>query len=175
MARLLHPLINVGLDLLWRFRPKAGAKHGTISELNNEPTKDETAELRSLIQRFPFWQRGRAMLAELSLRADDVATAYAEAQALRILSSESSSLYATSLSLLGQCYLKRGDGAAALTLLQQASELSPHDLSIREEEAAAHVLVGDKAKALEILNHIPPSHLSAEGKAALRWLSSKSS
>jgi Flp pilus assembly protein TadD len=146
-----------------------------MSELKKEPTRDETLELRSLIQRFPSWQRGRAMLAERSLRADDIATAYAEAQALRVLSAGSAPLQALSLSLLGQCYLKRGDGAAALPLLRQASALRPYDSSIREEEAAAHVLIGDKAQALEILNNIPSSNLSAESKAALRWLSSKSS
>jgi tetratricopeptide (TPR) repeat protein len=165
----------VGLDLIWRFMPAARSDKGAMSEAGNKSAQDELILLRSLIQRFPFWQRGRAILAERSLAVNDVATAYAEAQALRSLSRGSSLLHATSLSLLGQCYLKRGDGNAALPLLKQASDLRPQDFRIREEQAAAHVLVGERSDALEILQRIPAAYLSAEGKAALQWLSSKPS
>lgn len=175
MARILYPLINLGLDLVWRFRPKDRSRNELITQSPIDSDREEIRILRSLIQRFPFWIRGRALLARRCIDVDDIATAYAEAQALRLVSPERSAFHTTSLALLGECYLRRGDGAGALSLLTQASDLSPHDLKIREDKAAAHVLVGEKAKAFEILKAIPATNLSAEGKAALQWLSSNPS
>lgn len=157
---------------MWRLRPKAQSRTQSLPNPKDEGETDEREILRSLIQRFPFWTHGRGILARYSLEANDIATAYAEAHALRVLSSDRSPLRATSLALLGQCYLRRGDGVGALPLLNQASELRPHDLRIREDQAAALVLVGDKIKAIDILKGIPTANLSAEGKAALQWLTS---
>lgn len=147
-----------------------GAKFGELASQQEGPS-EELIALRSLIQRFPFWLRGRAILGRLSIESNDIATAYAEAQALRALSRENSDERTLSLSLLGQCYLRRGDGASALALLNQAADIRPNDTLIKEEQAAALVLLGEKAKAHEILKRIPATHLSAEGKAALQWLS----
>lgn len=173
MARIRYAFLSIGLDLLWRFKPVEHSSETPYSS-SHDRSQDEIATLRSLIQRFPFWRKGRALLAERSILVDDIATAYAEAQALCLLSEQGSPVHATALTLLGKCYLKRGDGASALSLLAQASHIRPNDFQIREEQAAAQVLVGDNERALEILQGIPITSLSAEGKAALQWLSMKS-
>lgn len=165
--------MNVGLDLFWRLRPSCRlARHVPLSD--NDPHREEASTLRAIIQRFPFWRQGRALLAEKSIVLEDIATAYAEAQALRLLSTEGAPSHALALALLGRCYLKRGDGASALSLLTQASNTRPNDYRILEDQAAAHVLLRNKTLALEILQGIPKTHLSAEGKAAIQWLSMQS-
>jgi tetratricopeptide (TPR) repeat protein len=144
------------------------------SPLSIEETTTEAAELeelRALIRRFPFWIKGRALLASKSLAANDVATAYAEAQALLALAPKNSRYHATALFELGRCFMRRGDGASALAFLDQALELTPNSTHVQEERSAALVLLGDKGHALEILKGITPAELSAEGKAALQWLS----
>jgi tetratricopeptide (TPR) repeat protein len=173
VARIRYALFNFGLNLLWRFKPQNGSRPNS-EPLNTENLDEEEATLRGIIQRFPFWRKGRQLLAEQSILRNDIATAYAEAQALRVLSPEGSGSYATALALLGRCYLKRGDGDSALSLLAQASQLRPKDFRIHEDQAAARILIGDKARALETLQSIPATHLSAEGKAALQWLSMQS-
>jgi Flp pilus assembly protein TadD len=115
--------------------------------------------------------RGRALLAARSLAANDVATAYAEAQALLALAPKNSHYHSTALFELGRCFLRRGDAASALAFLDQAHGRSPNDTRVQEERSAALVLLGDKARALEILRAIKPDELSAEGKAVLQWLS----
>jgi Flp pilus assembly protein TadD len=139
-----------------------------------EPTDGgELEALRALIRRFPYWVRGRALLATKSIAANDIATAYAEAQAVLTLAPKSSRYHATALFELGRCFLRRNDPSSALALLDQAHELTPNDLRVQEERSAALVLLGDKARALEILTTITPAKLSAEGKAALQWLSTE--
>jgi predicted negative regulator of RcsB-dependent stress response len=127
--------------------------------------------LRALIRRFPYWTEGRALLAKLSLEANDVATAYAEALALRTLAPKHSHFHTVALFELGRCFLRRNDASSALAFLDEAHELNPKDSRIQEERSAALVLLGDKVRALEILKTISPEELSAEGKAALQWLS----
>jgi len=132
--------------------------------------QEELTALRALIRRFPYWLQGRALAAKRSLEADDIATAYAEAQALLALAPGGSHYHAVALFELGRCFLRRHDAASALAFLDQAHELKPKDTRIQEERSAAIVAQGDKARALEILKTISPTELSAEGKAALRWL-----
>lgn len=157
-------------------RPRAKTHPSAISlELGTSgtsPAIDETVALRSLIQKFPYWVKGRALLAEKSLRSDDIATAYAESQALLTLTPQRSKHRVTALLTLGRCFLKRGDGIAALTILNEAQSLRPHDYRIQEERAAAYVLQGEKDKAHAILKNIPTTRLSPEGKAASQWLGS---
>ena len=126
--------------------------------------------MRALVQRFPYWTHGRAILADVSLQHNDVATAYAEAQALRILAKKGSTHEATALFLLGRCFLQRGDASSAISLFNDAHALRPTDHRIQEERSAAYALLGDKAQALAILQTIPPAHLSPESKAAMQWL-----
>ncbi len=173
--RIAHIVINIGLTIFWKLRP-AGSGVPFIRELGSpaETPTEETRALRSLLKRFPFWIEGRYHLAESSLTENDIATAYCEAQALQILSPRKPRDKGRALSVLGRCYLRRGDSVSALTFLNEAQLLLPHSYPLQEEIAAALTLNGDKAKALQILKEIPEEKITAEGKAALRWLSSTS-
>ena len=176
MAQPPKLLIAIGLNILWGLRPRVQSQSAHPSEAFRDQEHsacDDGLALRALLQRFPFWARGRALLAELSLRNNDVATAYAEAQALRTLARRGSNHEATALLFLGKCFLQRGDATSALSLLSKAHELSPHDHRIQEDRSAAFALLGDRAQALAILQTIPASHLSAESKAAMQWLAGR--
>ena len=176
MAHLPKLLIAIGLNILWGLRPRVRSPSVHPTEVFRDQAhaaSDDGVALRALLQRFPFWARGRALLAELSLRNNDVATAYAEAQALRIIARRGSNNEATALLLLGRCFLQRGDATSALSFLNKAHELRPTDHRIQEERSAAFALLGDRAQALAILQKIPASHLSAESKAAMQWLAGR--
>jgi Flp pilus assembly protein TadD len=75
--------------------------------------------------------------------------------------------------ILGRCYLRRGDWTTAHHYLQEASRLAPAHSAIQEENAAALILGGDWRQARSILEQIPESVLSAEGKAARAFVRSK--
>jgi Flp pilus assembly protein TadD len=75
--------------------------------------------------------------------------------------------------ILGRCYLRRGDWATAQHYLKQASLLAPSNTAIQEENAAALILGGELRRARAILDQIPESSLSAEGKAARAFVRSK--
>ena len=175
MRRISHLVGNLCATTLWRAGLYAGrlGRSAPSSPLTDEttPKAAELEELRALVRRFPYWLQGRSILAKRSLRGDDVATAYAEAQALLTLAPKGSRYHATALFDLGRCFLRRNDPSSALALLDQALELSPNSTHVQEERSAALVLLGDKGRALEILKGIAPTELSAEGKAALQWLS----
>jgi tetratricopeptide (TPR) repeat protein len=130
--------------------------------------------LTRLIQRFPYWREGRRLLAEDALRKDDVAVAYAESQALRLLAPQGSSEEGEALFIMGRCFLRRGNPSAALSILEDAQRLLPENVSITEERAAALALVGEQPRALSLLRSIPHTRLSTEGHAALKWLSHRS-
>lgn len=174
MIRFAEQLINSFLDLFWSVRPSHGAdgKHDPrdLSKSDSPPVGDLTL-LLSLVRRFPYWKRGRLLLAEGSLAANDIATAYAEGQALKTLTTRGSRLHTQALVLLGQSFLRRGDGRTALLFLNEASECAPDNAHILEERAAALCLEGEKATALSLLRRIPENKISAEGKAAMAWLS----
>lgn len=55
---------------------------------------------------------------------------------------------------LGALYLKQGDGARALPLLDQAAAAAPKDPTIRLHLAQALVATGDKARARQILTEL---------------------
>lgn len=175
VRRISHVVGSFCASTLWRLRAYAGRlNRPSPSPLSPQETATEAVELeelRALIRRFPYWMQGRALLTSKSLVVNDVATAYAEAQALLALAPKNSHYHATALFELGRCFLRRGDGASALDLLDQALELTPKAARVQEERSAAFVLVGEKVRALDILKAIDPTELSAEGKAALQWLS----
>ena len=175
MRRISHLAVNVCVNILWRLRPHAGrTNRSSPSPLPTDDRPAESAEveaLGALIRRFPYWMKGRALLAARSLAVNDVATAYAEAQALLALAPKNSHYHSTALFELGRCFLRRGDAASALAFLDRAHEISPNNCRVQEERSAALVLLGDKARALDILRAIKQDELSAEGKAALQWLS----
>lgn len=175
MRRISHVVGSICATSLWRLRPYAVRFNSSspcpLSSEETPAAAEELEALRPLIRRFPYWIAGRALLAAKSLAANDVATAYAEAQALLALAPKNSRYHATALYELGRCFLRRGDGASALAFLDQAHELTPSNTLVQEERSAALVLLGDKTRALDILKAISPDKLSAEGKAALQWLS----
>lgn len=179
MGPLSFRIANLFVDALWRIRP--GVTHDAAtaktSLLRDDRTSvdSESTSLRGLIRRFPYWMKGRALLAKRALAHDDVATAYAESQALLALAPSHSRYHATALLQLGRCFLRRGDPSSALGFLVQAHTIKPSDTAIQEERSAALVLLGDRAGALRILKTIGASDLSAEGKAALQWLSREDS
>lgn len=173
MAHISKLLIGAGLTLLWRTRPRIQRwTSGTLfpSHDDTQSSTDERETLRALVQRFPYWTHGRVILADVSLLHNDVATAYAEAQALRMLAHKGSTHEATALFLLGRCFLQRGEASSAISLFKHAHDLRPNDHRIQEEQSAAYALLGDKTQALAILQTIPPAHLSPESKAAMQWL-----
>lgn len=174
MLRISHVLGNLCASTLWRLRPREQREQGTSSPVLPDGNQEESAEqdsLRALVRRFPYWTEGRALLAKKALNANDIATAYAEAQALLALAPKNSHFHVVALFEIGRCFLRRSDAASALAFLDQAHGLRPKDSKIQEERSAALVLQGDKARALEILKAIPAADLSAEGKAAMQWLS----
>jgi tetratricopeptide (TPR) repeat protein len=179
VRRISHVVVTIFVNFLWRIRPyvdRTSRASPSPLPIDEEPADNgELEALRALIRRFPYWMKGRALLATKSLAANDVATAYAEAQALLALAPKNSHYHATALFELGRCFLRRGDGASALAFLDQAHELTPNKSPVQEERSAALVLLGDKGRALEILETITPTELSAEGKAALQWLSREQS
>jgi tetratricopeptide (TPR) repeat protein len=175
VRRIPHLVGDLCATTLWQARSYAGRlnRAASPSPLTDEtpPRDTEVEELRALVRRFPYWIQGRALLAKRSLQGDDVATAYAEAQALLALAPKGSRYHASALFELGRCFLRRNDPSSALAFLDQALELTPNSTHVQEERSAALVLLGDKGRALEILKAITPAALSAEGKAALQWLS----
>lgn len=171
--RAVHFVINRGLDIFWYLRPfRARVPKQREIPTPSELPAEETRALRSLITRFPYWIEGRYQLAEASLAENDIATAYCEGQALQSLSPHKARDKGRALFVLGRCYLRRGDSGTALVMLNEAAQLLPLNYTLREEISAALVLEGDKTKALSILKGIPEGDMTAEGKAALRWLSS---
>lgn len=175
MRPISQIVVNLFVNTLWRLRWHAErfkpATNPALTSDDHTVDNGELEALRALIRRFPYWMKGRALLAKRSLEANDIATSYAEAQALLALAPSGSHYHAVALFDLGRCFLRRNDAASALAFLEQAHELKPKDPRIQEERSAALVLQGDKARALELLKAIPDADLSAEGKAAMLWLS----
>lgn len=173
--RTAHVIINTALNIFWHFKPAARCvAAGNDLTLSSGHSTEEVLALRSLLKRFPFWIEGRYHLAEACLAANDIATAYCEAQALERLSPKKLRDRGRARFVLGRCYLRRGESGAALTLLNESAQLLPLNYSVQEEIAAALTLQGDKTNALRILKEIPDEKITAEGKAALQWLSSTS-
>lgn len=174
LTQISRSLVDLGLNLLWRLNPdryRSVATHGNHPAVTEDTTTDRA--LQEIIRRFPYWKKGRRLLAEHALAVDDIGLAYAEGQALRLLSPPGSTDEGASLFLLGRCHLRRSDPTTALTFLDVAQKILPNDTRVTEERAAALTLLGDKARALSLLQTIPKERLSTEGAAALKWLASK--
>lgn len=138
------------------------------SSLKNPPAVE--ARLRSLLRAYPFWGYGHQRLGEAALSSGDVATAYASAQAAKILFHKKPRLRAVSLHLLGRCFLARGEWQEALKWFQEAQVYLPADFRLKQDQAAALMLAGDGGAALQILSAIPDKQLSVDGRAALEYL-----
>lgn len=147
----------------------------TIWKLGARATDQDTRTrlLRSLLRRFPYWSHGHHLLAEDSLARDNVGCAYASALCMQALGFRSKHEQTCAEFILGRCFLRRGDWREALKYLGAASDSAPNNPRIKEERAAALILGGEMKAAQEILAAIPKHLISAEGKAALAFTSSK--
>jgi Flp pilus assembly protein TadD len=132
------------------------------------------AELRTLLRRYPYWREGHRLLAENNLAVGDIATAYASAHCFSALSGATPDSEATVHFILGRCFLRRGDANSALTHFELARSLTPTNLAILEEEAAALMLLGNKEKAQSVLRQIPEDKLSPEARITLSYLTNPS-
>ncbi|MBN8549691.1 MAG: hypothetical protein J0M12_10280 [Deltaproteobacteria bacterium] len=133
---------------------------------------EKNSYLRSRLRETPYWKRGHLLLGELSLQEDDVATAYACAKAVGILSAEGASSEADTL--LGRCYLKRGAFVEATAFLEKGALARPNDSALQEDVAACYIGRGEFKKAAQILSVIPQQRLSVPGHAALLYSKKKS-
>jgi tetratricopeptide (TPR) repeat protein len=158
---LIHRICARALNLVWAAAVRRIESH------------EVEGTLRSLLRRFPYWQRGHTLLAESALRHDNVGQAYAAALCCKALAGEDSTLIAEALLTLARCHLRRGDWQTALHHLEKALPLNPSNYEINEEAAAAHMLAGNYLEALKLLSSIPETRISAEGKAALQFARSK--
>ena len=183
LTYFVHPL----LDFFWRLGVRSGisrvsstslarSNEGSISSDNAQDQFDlEIVALSILLQRFPTWKRGHLELGEKSLVGDDIACSYACAQAILILTANSTNQKETfeAWFLLGRCHLRRGDPKRSLGFFEKAVKGHPRPYRVNEEMAAALMLLGNRVKAREILSAISEELLSPEGASALRFLNVK--
>ena len=148
--------------------------HQPPNDVDSAETRN-TAELRALLRRYPYWTEGHRLLAEHSLKSGDIATAYASAHCLSALSEASPESEAAVHFILGRCFLRRGDANIALTHFELAQSRTPNNPAILEEEAAAMMLLGNKDGALSMLRQIPEDKLSPEARITLSFLSNAAS
>jgi tetratricopeptide (TPR) repeat protein len=179
-----HRLITIGLDLLHRLH-----RFGVASEANlkreaapslERATSDveHTIEagalrererwIREKLRRYPFWLRGHEALAKIALRRDDIALAYASASAMLKLQPGGDSAH-TAFAVLGRAYLRRGEGKRAIEMFERCLSKDSANPALREDLAAAHLLVSDFAAAVNALEGIPEELRSGEARAALAF------
>ncbi len=176
MSSLTTPfrrIVAVAIELFWRSGEatlSAPRSHSAPVVAEVDQITPRIASIRSLLRRFPFWLRGHQRLGDISLRVDDVATAYAAAQCLIAATDEQSSLRGEAYLLLGRSFLRRGDWRSSIGYLERAAVLLTKDLRVFEERAAAYMAGGERPRALEILETIPSERLSPAAKAALEFL-----
>lgn len=124
--------------------------------------------IRGRLRCYPYWAAGHLELARVSLRVEDVATAYAGAQATLKLRSTGRLARGARL-VLGRTYLRRGEWERAIEVLELLQTTQPDNPAILEDLAAAFIGAGQHARAVEALIRIPQERLSAEGRAALSF------
>jgi tetratricopeptide (TPR) repeat protein len=128
------------------------------------------AELRLILRRYPYWPEGHRLLAEACLKEGDIATAYASTHCFGALTTAATSAQQQLHFLMGRCYLRRGDAERALCHLSLAEKYNRNYTPIFEEQAAAHMLLGDGLRALQILERVPQNKLSAEALVTRSYL-----
>jgi len=161
-VRLLYGCISALLSTGW----KLGAKSSR---------SNHTDLLRSLLRRFPYWAEGHIIFAEEALSNDEVAEAYASANAALYLGESNPRTRALAEFTLGRCFLRRGDWRSAVEYLSRSKTALPDNHAVTEELAAARILGGDFTAARSLLEAIPSNHISAAGKAALSFTRAKNS
>lgn len=136
-------------------------------------TEEKRVRIIQILRRFPYWADGHRALADYALQEDSVATAYGASLCALNLNKGNLKLERESLMLLGQCCLKRGDSKRALGYFLACQEHGLDTPALLENLAAAHILNRSFEEALHVLRKIDSSKISAEGKAALNYVSSK--
>lgn len=190
-----HPKI---LTILWQVSRWASRTTNAPRVLHPIEPKDTNSvktpppvslQLRTLLRRTPTWTFGHLALAEEALRDNDIATAYASAQAAMILLTSEKHLgdanrdaksspslpldLAHTHFILGRCYLRRSVTHLAFDHLHLAKRHPHFELKAKEELAATYMTTGEYEQAIALLREIPPEALSAESSAAVAFLSKK--
>ena len=174
MVRSIPPSL---VHLLWKLTARAvvASPTGTPSDNTEDGYLREAAALRTFLRRFPFWRDGHLMLARLAITHNDLASAYACAQALSMLSPPDSQYQGKVI--LGQCFLRHGDPSGALQCwngIDETKIINQRERdSLTEERAAAHMALGNVGEARSLLAAIPPERRSPEGQAAWEYVSRK--
>lgn len=146
-----------------------------LAGTSGKPYEEQRELLERLLRRYPTWDGGHLLLAELALSQNDIGKAYAAAVCLLQLtkSAPSPELASKAELLLGQCFLRRGDWRSALAYLESAKRAALNHNPILEEIAAAQMLGGDYPSALKNLELIPSQHRTPQANAALVFVKSK--
>jgi tetratricopeptide (TPR) repeat protein len=160
MQNFFHSLLS-----LWLRLNSQAKRPGCVQPLVSTTSEDAISEtqrlqvkLRSFLRRFPLWCEGHKALCRLAITQADIKTAYASAQAVRVLERNS----VESAILLGMTLVRGGEFSRARTLLQSALEKAPDNLAAKEELIAALLPLGQKEEAQKLYASIPREKRSFE-------------
>ena len=128
--------------------------------------------VKKLLRKIPYWSAGHLRLATRALDRNDLALAFASAQAARTVAATSAA-QVEATRILARCQLKAGEYESARSTLVALRETSPQSWAVREDVAALMIHQGDYRAAAVELGAIPEQDLSAEGRAALEFVKGK--
>jgi hypothetical protein len=187
MSILRLPLIIVA-EFRWRLRklvvsfqiakvqenlPALESPNGpAVTNFTESILEEDKAWLKKMLVKYPYWLGGHSAFALLSLQTNEIAGAYASAQAMQILS-KSGRVAQDSNLIIAKCYLRKGVPAQAVPLLEELNNKSPERYDIAEELAAAYVGCAQYSRAAELFAKIPPAKISAQGHAAKMFVDHK--
>jgi tetratricopeptide (TPR) repeat protein len=133
------------------------------------------AWIRKQLRSFPYWLRGHLSLADLSLRSNDIQTAYLSSYAvLTINSHDIRALY-----YLGKCYLRKNCYEKAVHLFESAlkqnavNEQASLKYLIQEELAASYIPLERFQEAKDLLKCIPEKYRNHSIQSSLSYLEMK--
>lgn len=131
------------------------------------------APLKALLEDRPYWPKGHIIFAQISLASEDIAAAYAAAQAGILLSAQSPKLKRAGEIVLAQCYLRRGAPGKAREILEGIGDELSKSPDLVEDLAAANMALGDFQRAITTFKSIKTELLSAQAQAALNYCEQK--
>lgn len=138
------------------------------AQLDGAAIAERDRWLRERLRRFPFWIGGHIALASVSLRRNDIGSAYASAVAALKLSPRGASADRARIAL-GRAYLRRGDSHRAIETFEAVVRGGGADCAVTEDLAAAYLSEGNFFRTIELLESIPEALRSGEGVAALSY------
>lgn len=153
-----HPVrffASAMLSLLHRAPPRGGEFH---------------EQLRGYLRQCPWWRHGHILLAQASLQRNDVASAYASAQAALKLPCGKAAFRDAQI-VVARCAIARGLHQRARDILTDLRARFGGDPNINEELAAALLGLGLEDQALAMLQEIEDDQRSAEAQSMLAYLS----